>query len=202
MNREIQYDEVFDAQQHYRLLLDSMARPGKINRLAAPIGAVPEGINEASVLTAFALLNADTSFCPLASNGKEIGDYLLLNTSSHPLPHTQADYIFLPGKGESRQIAELRVGSLSYPEEGATLVVDTEEISPDPLSGAVEFILKGPGVEGEKKVYVRGLQIDLPVRVREQNLEFPLGIDMILTDKHNHIICIPRSNLFSVTINQ
>jgi len=201
MNREIQYDEVFDAQTHYRILLDSMARPGKINLLKAASVSSREGINHASVLVAFTLLNADTSFCVLGSDRNDISRYLLINTSSHPVPYPTADFIFLSGNREGKEIGEVKTGTLPYPEEGATLVIDTEEISDHPLDGSVEFTLKGPGVEGEKKIYVRGLNMELPEAVKEQNLEFPLGIDMILTDKDHRLICIPRSNRFSATIN-
>ena len=33
MNRVLAYDEVFHAQRHFRSLLDSMSRPGTIERL-------------------------------------------------------------------------------------------------------------------------------------------------------------------------
>jgi len=45
MQREIQYDEIFDAQAHYRLLLDSMARPGKINVMPQLELTTPRGIH-------------------------------------------------------------------------------------------------------------------------------------------------------------
>ena len=42
MVREIRYDEVFDAQKHFRSLLDSMTRPGRISVLdAVPLDAPP-----------------------------------------------------------------------------------------------------------------------------------------------------------------
>ena len=59
MIRETAYDEIFDAQRHFRTLLDSMSRPGKINRFAPLALTPPEGFPRATTYVAFALLNAE-----------------------------------------------------------------------------------------------------------------------------------------------
>jgi alpha-D-ribose 1-methylphosphonate 5-triphosphate synthase subunit PhnH len=52
-------------------------------------------------------------------------------------------------------------------------------------------------VDGEKRVYVRTISDTILESVKEKNSEYPLGIDVILTDHAGNIICIPRSNNFS-----
>lgn len=197
MHREIAYDEVFDAQKHYRIVLDSMARPGKINLLPPSISLPPAGMNTASALVGFALLNADVSFCTMGPDRDERAKYLSLNTASRSIGSDQADFIFLPVNQEGTELGQVKTGTLPYPEEGATVVVDADEISCTHMTGSIGVILKGPGVEGEKKVYVRGLQPSLLDMLKTQNMEFPLGIDAIITDKENRLFCIPRSNRFS-----
>ena len=194
MQREIQYDEVFDAQKHYRILLDSMARPGKINLLSLPGLTPPAGMHGAGVLTGFALLNADVGFAAFGPERDSITDYLILNTSGRPVGHALADFLFLPGEKEWSEIKELKVGTLSYPEDSATLVIAVKEISPLPIAEALSITLKGPGVEGEKKIYVRGLHHSIPETLQFLNLEFPLGLDAILTDEEDRIVCIPRTS--------
>ena len=56
MQTELNYDTVFDAQEHFRVLLDSMSRPGKINVLPAMDILPPDGLQHAAALTGFALL--------------------------------------------------------------------------------------------------------------------------------------------------
>ncbi|MDR3715497.1 MAG: phosphonate C-P lyase system protein PhnH [Puia sp.] len=197
MSREIFYDEVFDAQVHYRILLDSMARPGKINSLTLENIQPPAGINRASVLIGMALLNADVSFDAAGPYADEITRYLILNTSAVSEEHRKADFIFIPGDSEARYILEARTGTLSYPEESATFITDVKEISEEKIPASIALTLKGPGIAGEKTVFVSGLEEPLLEALKEQNLEFPLGIDMILTDGNDHIVCIPRSNRFS-----
>jgi alpha-D-ribose 1-methylphosphonate 5-triphosphate synthase subunit PhnH len=46
-------------------------------------------------------------------------------------------------------------------------------------------------------VFVSGLSPELLDFVSEQNSEYPLGLDLIITDESNNLICIPRSNKFS-----
>jgi len=198
MTREIQYDEVFDAQKHYRILLDSMARPGKIGLLSLPELNPPAGIHGAGALTGFALLNADAGFTVFGDEKGNITDYLALNTAARPVGHALADFLFLPGGKEWPEIKELKTGTLSYPEDSATLVIAAAEISAFPLTNAVVIILKGPGVEGEKKIYISGLHVSILETLQIQNLEFPLGLDAIVTDKKDQIVCIPRTSKLTI----
>jgi alpha-D-ribose 1-methylphosphonate 5-triphosphate synthase subunit PhnH len=198
MRREINYDEVFDAQQQFRLLLDSMAHPGKINLLPDMDIVPPTGLNKGGALIAFALLNTDVSFHASGANSEEISSYIALNTASQPISVNDADFIFISGLHHEGILFGAKTGNLPYPEESATFVIDVEIMSPEAIDDAVLIILKGPGIKTEERVYIKGIDADLLAAVKEQNTEFPLGIDLMITDRQNRVICIPRSNQFVV----
>src|SRR5215475_13550764 len=96
MVRETLYDEVFHAQRHFRSLLDSMSRPGKINALEPVDLTPPPNLNRASVLVAFALLNADVAFHML-NMGDADADYLTANTRARVAPIGAAAFVFTNG---------------------------------------------------------------------------------------------------------
>jgi alpha-D-ribose 1-methylphosphonate 5-triphosphate synthase subunit PhnH len=198
MRREINYDEVFDAQEQFRLLLDSMARPGKINVLPDMDILPPAGLNKGSALIAFALLNTDVSFYASGENNEEVSSYIALNTTAQPISVGDADFIFINGLHDAWILSEAKTGNLSYPEESATFIIDVETISNQPIDDAVLLKLKGPGIKTEEKIYLKGISPEIIEAVKEQNLEFPLGIDLMLTDQQNKLICIPRSNQFAI----
>jgi alpha-D-ribose 1-methylphosphonate 5-triphosphate synthase subunit PhnH len=197
MESQLIYDEVFDAQEHYRLLLDSLSRPGKINILPLLEIQQPGAINNASALIAFSLLNTDTSFCVIGDN--KMADFIALHTSALNKELQQADYIFISGLQNEDFIAELKTGTLSYPEDSATIIADVIEISDSLISNSLKLTLKGPGIQGSTTVYVSGLNPLILDEIKEKNLEFPLGIDLFLTDKASRVIGIPRSNDFTYT---
>ncbi|WP_114938755.1 phosphonate C-P lyase system protein PhnH [Mucilaginibacter endophyticus] len=197
MQTELHYDTVFDEQQHFRLLLDSMARPGKINTFPAMEIMPPVGLNQASALTGFALLNADTSYHIAGYNGADIAQYLLVNTASQQASIDTAEYIFLPENHDGRGLEKARVGTPVYPEDSATLIAEAELISEQVVENSLGITLKGPGVNGEARVFVSGINPALLEYLKEQNVEYPLGIDLIVTDKQNNLFCIPRSNAFT-----
>jgi alpha-D-ribose 1-methylphosphonate 5-triphosphate synthase subunit PhnH len=206
MQRETSYDPVFDAQSHYRLLLDSMARPGKINelprlRLSLPAGTV---LTEAAALVGFALLNADVSFF-VDGNGADLAaQYLLVNTSARPAEAEEADFVFATGAASGVLVEAMKKGTLSYPEEGATLVASVSAlateaqglgpVTPGDPGDRLALTLKGPGVAGEKTFFVRGLSAGLLSALQQSNLEFPLGVDLVLADGDGHLAAIPRSS--------
>jgi len=199
MQTELNYDTVFDAQQHFRLLLDSMSRPGKITTFPEMDILPPDGLNQASALTGFALLNPDATYYIAGNNSDDIASYLLVNTASQQAEISVADYVFLPEEYGTEGLEEARTGTPIYPEDSATFIASAEQISEQLHEGSLAITLKGPGVNGEAEVFVSGITPELLDFVKEQNSEYPLGIDLIITDRHNNILCIPRSNKFTYT---
>jgi alpha-D-ribose 1-methylphosphonate 5-triphosphate synthase subunit PhnH len=197
MQTELNYDSVFDAQEHFRLFLDSMSRPGKINTLPVMEILPPDGLQQAAALTGFALLNNDVTFYIAGDNQQDIATYLLVNTGAQQAEVDVADYVFLPEGYYGEELYDARTGTPTYPEDSATIIVQIEFISELPKPGSLEITLKGPGVNGETKVYVGGINTDLLDFVKIQNGEYPLGIDLIITDRENNVIGLPRSNNFT-----
>jgi alpha-D-ribose 1-methylphosphonate 5-triphosphate synthase subunit PhnH len=193
MKRETTYDPVFDAQEHYRLLLDAMARPGKINLLPRMQLSAPEALTEAAALIGFALLNADVSFHVVDAGADVATRYLLVNTSARSVDEEEADFVFASGQAPATLIEKMKKGSLPYPEEGATLVASVKTLAAE-ASGDLAITLKGPGVAGEKTFFVRGLNAQLLTALQQSNSEFPLGVDLILADGDGRLACIPRSS--------
>jgi alpha-D-ribose 1-methylphosphonate 5-triphosphate synthase subunit PhnH len=204
MQRETVYDPVFDSQEHYRLLLDAMARPGTINVLPRIPLTPPAGLPAAAALVGFALLNSDITFYAEGKDAATLTRYLAVNTSARAVSKGEADFIFAGGGSPATLIAGIKTGTLSYPEEGATLVAAVDAMAGEaqglgPREGlpagmpALALTLKGPGVAGSKTFFVAGLNVALLEALVECNSEFPLGIDLILADPADRIACIPRS---------
>ncbi len=194
LNRESHYDEVFDAQLHFRIILDAMAKPGIIKTIDGVKINPPQGIHHASSLIGFALLNADTCFSSVQLNQKEIAEYLLLNTGAPFVTEASADFIFMDGMQPAELIASIKFGTLEYPENSATIIIDVEEISDSMNEGSLSLILSGPGIENQHRVFIKGMGEQIISFRSEVNAEYPLGIDMILTDLNNRMICIPRTS--------
>lgn len=197
MQSEILYDEIFDAQEHFRLILDSMARPGKINVIPDLDIPMTDGINKASALIGFSLLNTDACFCAIGELSYSIEEFITLHTAAKVELLQKADFVFVKGSQSDEFIADLKTGTLPYPEDSATIVLDVLNISADETADSLQLNLKGPGIKTVETVYVTGLNDAILDAVKEQNFEFPLGIDLILTDTENRMICIPRSNDFT-----
>jgi alpha-D-ribose 1-methylphosphonate 5-triphosphate synthase subunit PhnH len=174
------YDQVFDAQRHYRTLLQCTARPGTIGQLHDVLLEIPTPLNRAAALIALALLSADSTFYLTRHDG-QAGDFLRRDTLARPAAAEQADFLFLTNLDQLDAVRCARAGSFAYPEQGATLVVQIAAISPAPMSGSLRLTLTGPGIETETAVHVLGAPETLFETLVLRNAEFPLGIDTYLT---------------------
>jgi alpha-D-ribose 1-methylphosphonate 5-triphosphate synthase subunit PhnH len=196
MLRESSYDEVFAAQRHFRTVLDSMSRPGKINRFAPVALAPPGGFPLGSAYLAFALLNADVA-AHLAGYEESVGAYLRANTQCQLTGADAADFLFLPGTGDPAPLAAAKTGVPAYPEGGATVVVAVRRLSKSATANALELRLQGPGVESRAAVFVTGLHPGVLATIAAKQGEFPLGIDAILVSEDEAVVCVPRTSQLS-----
>jgi alpha-D-ribose 1-methylphosphonate 5-triphosphate synthase subunit PhnH len=86
------FDEVFDAQKVYRLLLSAMANPsGEVN--IGPCAKKLYGENPVFLALAMTLLDNETGFC--ACGQEKLSDEIVSLTLSRPEPTARADYIFV-----------------------------------------------------------------------------------------------------------
>jgi alpha-D-ribose 1-methylphosphonate 5-triphosphate synthase subunit PhnH len=57
-------------------------------------------------------------------------------------------------------------------------------------------MLQGPGVPGERPLILNASNADFFQEIQAINAEFPLGVDLFLTDAAGNLAAIPRSNQF------
>jgi len=189
------YNQVFYNQKIFRLLLDCMARPGKINLLPQP---QPPGDRDYSFLLhiAGALLDNEVSFACL--NGEETGfaAEIVRSTGARPVKVEQADFIFCDGREKQAGLFLANPGTLQFPDTGATVIMTINQLSDKEFAGCPEFTrveLTGPGVNGKRQVWLAGIHQDNLKWLALQNREYPLGADAVLVDREGRIACVPRS---------
>jgi alpha-D-ribose 1-methylphosphonate 5-triphosphate synthase subunit PhnH len=158
----------------------------------------PPALTGAAALVGFALLNADVSFYADGEAADVVTRYLVVNTAARSDSPDKADFVFAAGTASKALLADMKKGSLPYPDEGATLVVSVEALASEAqaLGGKpyLALTLEGPGIAGKRTFFITGLSSELITGLQQCNQEFPLGIDLILTDPGHRIACIPRSS--------
>lgn len=186
-------DIVHDTQAVFRTILDCMSRPGTIQNISQ-IGepSIENGACSQSVfVTAMTVLDAEVRFCVIGDHTQEIEGYLSAMTFSKAAAIADADYIFLMKDASPKKIKEVfqaaKKGTFENPDHSATIVMETGGLSNEKL-----LALTGPGIQETATVEIKGSESWIKAR-KQANDEFPLGIDMILTDQNNNLMCLPRT---------
>lgn len=192
MIRETSYDEIYDAQRHFRIVLDAMSRPGRINRLAPVALTPPAPLTVGAASIAFALLNADVGF-HVAPEHTEAIAYLQANTGSRFAEATAADFFFLRGDDRYDPLREAPLGVPAYPEGGATAVILVDALGRSSAQGGLALTLTGPGIESRETVCITGLTTALLELRQARNVEFPLGLDFMFVTADGQLTCLPRT---------
>ena len=186
---ETGFDFVFESQQIFRLLLDAMARPGKINRLPRPLPA-PAGISGYTAAVAFTLLDGEVTFAALGADQAAWSSYLISNIRAVPAGVEHADFIIAPGERANAEVGGARRGTLLFPERGATVLFTVETIADD---SPAALVLSGPGIRGTAGLTVAGIAPANLELLAGANSEYPLGIDAIFIGRDGALACLPRS---------
>lgn len=203
MIKEKHYDPVFHSQSHFRSILDSMARPGKLNPIERVDIYPIADFRKSTASVVFALVNRDVSFQVLGFSGDVI-DYIKANRNSELVSTEQADFIVHHGFPNPATVEAAKEGILTYPETSATIIAQISEVAEHPFEGALKVVLSGPGNAEDKAVYFKDANPDFFEALSAKNSEFPLGIDIIFTTaaidapEIEQVLCIPRSSKIRV----
>ncbi|CRK82205.1 phosphonate C-P lyase system protein PhnH [Neobacillus massiliamazoniensis] len=189
----MQIDLVHDIQTAYRKVIDSMSRPGVISDLHEVTAKADFhiGCNPLIEVLALMLLDTEVTFNVVSVREEKITRLINQLTYAKAADTDKADFIFVlkdcDQKGLEAAIRSAKLGSLINPHESATFIIETESVST-----GTELFLTGPGIEAEHALGIAAAETWLDIR-NEKNKEYPLGIDIILTDANDSILCLPRT---------
>lgn len=189
----MKFDLVHDIQRAYRKVVDSISKPGLISSLQEETAMLEfhTGCFPSTEVLALMLLDIEVTFKVVSKREEEITGMLNQLTYAKAAEANEADFIFILKDCDRNQLESAfrsaKTGSLMNPHESAILIIETENVRT-----GTELVMTGPGIETEQEASIDGADAWLDIRA-EKNMEYPLGLDTILTDTSHSILCLPRT---------
>jgi alpha-D-ribose 1-methylphosphonate 5-triphosphate synthase subunit PhnH len=194
-------DPVHGAQQTFRALLGAMAEPGRVLALpdAAIAGLAPADadlrppLDTALAATLLTLLDADT---PVHLAGtldtEDTRAWLRFHTGTRALPRATAMTAARARDVDDALWTALDLGTEDAPESSATLFVEVDGLSDQPMERAIALKLRGAGIETSRDLAVAGLPAAFWTWRTALRAQLPRGIDIVLVCGRR-LAAIPRS---------
>jgi alpha-D-ribose 1-methylphosphonate 5-triphosphate synthase subunit PhnH len=175
------------SQEAFRILLDTLAHPGRVAVLDVPVG-VP-----ASLMVALTLADLTQRAAVVGVEADRWEALLVAATSCLITEPNEADIVVvLQGAATPDLVAGLRRGSALAPEDGTRLAIGCSFLG---AGCEVARRLHGPGIDGTVEVGVDGVDAAVFEAVADANRGFPAGIDVWLIADDAAIVGMPRSTV-------
>lgn len=201
--KESSFDNVFDSQQIFKILMDAMSRPGKIYKLYSHnFSKVPECLNPFVISILKTLGDNNVTFSAGDDDSEVLHKYIEVNTGMAHADFRSADYALFDGKEFDKNLLMLNNGTLEFPESSATAIISVESILQGKckVSAAdnTELHMSGPGIQEKHILTITGLDREYINTLKEANAVFPLGVDTIFIDDGGNMTCMPRTTKVEV----
>ncbi|MDR3585417.1 MAG: phosphonate C-P lyase system protein PhnH [Desulfosporosinus sp.] len=190
-------DLVHDIQNAYRKTLDSMSRPGLINNFRNLVDKIELEIGcfDSTFVLVLMLFDTEVKFKVCSQREAEMAKLINQLTYAKATEVESADYILVLKDALQEDVEEAfkraYPGNLLDPHQAATIVLEADSVSNDR-----DLTLTGPGIEKESYIKVKTTASWADLRA-DKNSEYPLGIDLIITDPEDNILCLPRTTQIS-----
>lgn len=183
-------EPVFQSQSVFRTLMDCMARPGTVGRIA-PAVLPPPPLGAMAGAVALTLCDQDTPvWLTPGLAGSALPAWLAFHAGAPVTDDRQtARFAFIEKAALLPSLSLFAQGTQDYPDRSTTIVVEIEAVE-----GGRPFRLTGPGIRDEAIVAPRGLP-DLFAQMWSENRRaFPCGVDLVLA-AGEEIACLPRTTV-------
>lgn len=185
-------DPVRETQATFRAALDALAWPGQIGRL--PVAARGAPGNPWAVALLLTFLDHETSLAvepgPAAA---AVARFVGPRTQAAPAPAEAADFVLADAATLDPDLPRrLRLGSLAFPDDSATLVVTVPSLAPVGATG-LRLDLAGPGVPPGHGLRLDGVPTAFVAARNEATRGYPRGVDLFLIDHAGRLAALPRS---------
>lgn len=186
-------DKVLSVQSTFRSVMDAMARPGTIQRIAVATGA-PSPLMRGAAAVALTLFDHDTPVWLDAamSETADVTKWLKFQTGAPVIADSAICSFALIGDASALPALDrFAFGSNEYPDRSTTLILQVGSL----IEGS-RFELRGPGIDGSAVLQARIEPADLFERLGINAALFPRGIDVVLV-ADDAIVAIPRTTRFA-----
>jgi len=181
-------EPVLAAQTTFRSVMDAMARPGSVRRLAGI--AAPAPLSRIAAALALTLLDYETPFWldpPLAA-ATEVARFISFHTGARVTADpANAAFAFVAAPAAAPPLASFAQGSLEYPDRSTTLVLQVTHLAEND-----GMTLRGPGIAGARRLAASPLPAGFLAQLVENRARFPRGIDILLVAT-DAVAGLPRS---------
>lgn len=187
-------DPVRETQLTFRVLLNAMARPGTVTQL--PVAAEDAPVNPWLAAALLTLVDHEVGLAMAPFSGADAVElYVRQRTAVRPTTVEQADFVVASWDTlDADVLTRLRVGTLDYPNDSATLLILTPPLG---AGLGLRLALAGPGAPAGFEVQAPGLTPAL-LDARDAAAEYPCGLDLLLIDPSGQVLALPRSTSISV----
>ena len=179
-------DPVHDSQAVFRLMLESLSRPGKIIPMKVAVPA-PTGVLPETAAIALTLFDTDTAVW-LQDGSPALLDYLGFHCGC-PVSATPGDATFavITDIGSCPAISAFNPGTPEYPDRSSTLIIQVGS-----LAGRIARRITGPGIREAEHIAIAELPSTFWRSVESNHALYPCGVDMIFVAP-GAILGLPRS---------
>ncbi len=182
-------DKVLSAQSTFRSVMDAMARPGTVQRIA-PVAGTPGAMMRGTAAIALTLFDHDTPVWLDAamSDGSGVVKWLKFHTGAPVVSDTSiAAFALIADSAALPALERFALGTSEYPDRSTTIILQV-----DSLSAGRTYELSGPGIDGSAILKATIKPSDLFERLRVNEALFPRGIDLVLV-ADDAVVAIPRT---------
>ena len=184
MKKKHDFDEVYDSQKLFRLVLEAMSNPTRIVNIKE---LADKMFGEEAEFLALALTLLDNEVSFNTCENEILSDNIVSFTLSNREKIENADFVFVSDVSELELvISNAKCGTLENPQKSATIIVKCSD------ENDVVIRLHGPGIKDTVdfktcKVVKHALDIR-----DNQFYEYPQGLDFIFVSDTGAMFSIPR----------
>lgn len=194
-------DPVRASQHIFRVVLDALANPGSVQQVILHPRLTAEDTIANPFLASVLMTLLDHEVSLHVAPGLAAADLAGLmerRTRTTLVDAGSADFVVAEAATLEPGLPEtIRRGSLEYPDDGATLVIDVPSLD-QTEAGTLELTLAGPGIESVRRLRLAGVRAAVFHARNRAVANYPMGIDLILVDTAGRVVGLPRTTGISI----
>jgi alpha-D-ribose 1-methylphosphonate 5-triphosphate synthase subunit PhnH len=178
---------IHEAQTIFRQVLDAISSPGSLHTFGADFTF---GLaNSATTQLLLALTDNSTPvwLSPALRHDEILTQNVKFHTNAPLAESTDTACFAVMAENETVDLTAFSWGSAEYPETNTTLAIQING-----FDRGETLSLSGPGIDGQRTVFVDGIDNELLKQITQIQRSQPLGIDVLLTSG-NQLMALPRT---------